>query len=325
MRRRQFMSLLAGAALFPRAACARDESAPPRIGILSSNSAAVGKPLLKCLMLGLRDRNWIEGSTLTLDTRWGGDSRQYPALAADLVSRKPDLIVTTGTPATVATQHATSDIPIVFIAVSDPVASKIVTSLARPGGNITGVSNFLPATTAKLLEYLRTAAPATGRVAVLYDANNPGKLLEVNELRKAGAAAAGMIVPLPVRAASDFEQAFTTVLQMRCDGLITLQDGLTLGNRADIVAFAGKNRLPAIYQIREFVDAGGLMSYGLNYCEHYRSAAPYVDRILKGAKPGDLPVELPTRFELVINMKVARTLGLEVPALLLATADQVIE
>jgi len=325
MRRRELIALLAGAALSPRAALAGDATLPRRLGILSSNTEAAGKALLKCLMVGLRDHDWIEGKTLALDIRWGGEPGGYPALAVDLVARKPDLIVTTGTPATVAMQHATSDIPVIFVAVSDPVASKIVASIARPGGNITGVSNFLPATTAKLLEYLRTIAPAMKRVAVLYDARNPGKLLEFGELQAAGKMAGIAVVSAALRAANDFAQAFPTILESHCDGLITLQDGLTLGNRAGIVSFAADNRLPAIYQIREFADVGGLISYGLNYCQHYRSAATYVDRILKGAKPADLPVELPTSFELVINLRAAKALGVDIPPMLIAIADQVIE
>lgn len=325
MRRRDFIGLLAGAALSPRGALAGEAAMPKRVGILSSNTAAAGKALLKCLMVGLRDLDWIEGKTLALDLRWGGEPGRYPALAAELVSRKPDLIMTTGTPATVAMQHATSDIPIVFVAVSDPVASRIVASIARPGGNITGVSNFLPATTAKLLEYLRTIAPAMTRVAVLYDARNPGKLLEFGELEKAGRMAGIAVTSAAVRSANDFAQAFPAILASHCDGLITLQDGVTLGQRSDIVSFAAQSRLPAIYQIREFADAGGLISYGLNYCQHYRSAATYVDRILKGARPADLPVELPTTFELVINLKAAKALGVEIPPMLIAVADQVIE
>jgi len=325
MKRREFMALVGSAALWPFAARAGAASSPRRVGFLSSNTAAAGRPLLRCLMSGLRDHDWIDGQTLALDLRWKGGTGGYPAAAAELVARKPDMIVVTGTPATLAVQHATAEIPVVFVAVSDPVASKIVASLARPGGNITGVSNFLPATIAKLLDYLRTVAPHVRRVAVLYDSANPGKLLEVGELRKAGAAAGVDILAAGVRVAGDLDQAYATILQSHCDGLITLQDGVTLGSRAGVVAFAAANRLPAIYQIREFADAGGLMSYGLNYCQHYRSAAPYIDRILKGAKPADLPVELPTTFELVINLKAAKALGLAIPPMLTAIADEVIE
>jgi putative tryptophan/tyrosine transport system substrate-binding protein len=324
MRRREFMALAASAALWPCAARAATEGRLRRVGFLSSNTEATGRALLRCLMSGLRDRGWVDGQTLALDLRWKGGGG-YPAAAAELIAFKPDLIVSTGTPATLAIQHATSEIPVVFVAVSDPVASKIVASLARPGGNVTGVSNFLPATIAKLVDYLRTWVPGVRRVAVLYDTANPGKLLELGELRKAGAAAGVEIIPAGVRFSGDLNQAFAMILQSHCDGLITLQDGVTLGNRAGIVAFAAANRLPAVYQIREFADAGGLMSYGLNYCQHYRSAASYVDRILKGAKPADLPVELPTTFELVINLKAAKALGLESPPMLTAIADEVIE
>ncbi|HLH91667.1 MAG TPA: ABC transporter substrate-binding protein [Xanthobacteraceae bacterium] len=325
MRRREFITLVASAALWPSAGRAVADRPPRRLGFLSTNTSAAGKSLLKCLMSGLRDRGWVDGTTLALDLRWGGEPGDYAAAAAELVRLEPDVIVTTGTPATLAVQRATSRIPVVFVAVSDPVASKMVASIARPGGNITGVSNFLPATTAKLVDYLRTAASEVRRVAVLYDTANPGKLLDFFELQNAGATARIEIVSAGVRASSDLDQAFAMILQSHCNGLITLQDGVTLGSRARIVAFAAANRLPAIYQIREFADAGGLMSYGLNYCQHYRSAAPYIDRILKGAKPVDLPVELPTTFELVINLKTAKALGLEIPAILAAIADEIIE
>ena len=325
MRRREFMALVGGAVVWPGTARAAAEGKLRRIGFLSTNTAAAGKSLLKCLMAGLRDRGWIDGQTLALDLHWGGETGGFAASAAALVARKPDVIVTTGTPATLAVQRATAGIPVVFVAVSDPVASRIVAGIARPGGNITGVSNFLPATTAKLVDYLRTAAPGVRRVAVLYDIANPGKLLDVDALRRAGAAAGVDVVSAGVRAAGDLDQAFAMILQSHCDGLITLQDGVTLGSRARIIAFAAASRLPGIYQIREFADAGGLMSYGLNYCQHYRSAAPYVDRILKGAKPADLPVEQATRVELKINLKTARALGVVFPPTLLARADEVIE
>jgi putative tryptophan/tyrosine transport system substrate-binding protein len=325
MRRREFMAVVGSAALWPCAARAGAGGPPRRLGFLSSNTAAAGQTLLKCLMSGLRDRGWVAGETLALDLHWSGETGGYAAVAAELVAHKPDVIVTTGTPATLAVHRATTTIPVVFVAVSDPVASRIVASIARPGGNITGVSNFLPATTAKLVDYLRTAAPGLRRLAVLYDTANPGKLLDFGELQKAGRTAEVEIVSAGVRAASDLDRAFAMILQSRCDGLITLQDGVTLGSRASIIAFAATNRLPAIYQIREFADAGGLMSYGLNYCQHYRSAASYVDRILKGAKPSDLPVELPTTFELVINLKTARTLGLVIPPMLTAIADETID
>jgi putative ABC transport system substrate-binding protein len=217
------------------------------------------------------------------------------------------------------------DIPIVFIAVSDPVKSGIVASLARPGGNITGVSNFLPATSGKLLELLVLVAPTAARFGVLHNPNNEGKILELQELQSAGRTLAVQIEPIEVRSLNDFQNAFSRTSNLKCDALIVLQEGVTLGGRQQIAKYAENNKLPAIYQIREFVEAGGLLSYGLNYCRHYGRAATYVDKILKGERPADLPVELPTRFELVVNLKTAKAIALEIPAMLLARADEVIE
>jgi ABC-type uncharacterized transport system substrate-binding protein len=216
-------------------------------------------------------------------------------------------------------------IPIVFIAVSDPVKSGIVASLARPGGNVSGVSNFLPATTGKLLELLVLVAPAAARFAVLHNPNNDGKILELQELQGAGQTLAIKIEPIEVRSLNDFQNAFSRISDLKCDALIVLQEGVTLEGRKQIAKYAQDKRLPTIYQIREFVEAGGLLSYGLNYCQHYGRGATYVDRILKGERPADLPVELPTRFELVVNLKTAKAIALEIPPMLLARADEVIE
>ena len=219
----------------------------------------------------------------------------------------------------------TQNIPIVFLGVSDPVESGFVKSLSTPGGSLTGISNFLPATSGKLIEILKLFAPKAVRFCVLHNPTNPGKILEVRELQTAGRTLSVAIEPVEVRSADDFESAFATITAFNCDALITLQEGLTLGGRREIADFATAHRLPTAFQIKEFVEAGGLMSYGLNYCQHYRRAATYVDKILRGSRPAELPVELPTTFELVINLKTAKALGMAVPQSLLATADEVIE
>jgi putative ABC transport system substrate-binding protein len=327
MRRREFITLLGtAAAAWPLAAGAQQVGKVFRVGFLSSYSVESGKALLACLDDGLRQLGWVEGRNIHFDYRWsGGGATPLPALAAELVRLNPDLIIVSSTPGAQAVQQATPEIPAVFIAVSDPVASGIVASLARPGGNLTGVSNFLPATTGKLLELLRAAAPSAVRFAVFRDPNNAGKQLELGELKALGRDLGVTIEAVDVRTSDDIEHAFSTRNRMGADALITLVDGVTMTNRYRIAELAAKHRLPTIFQVRDFVDAGGLMSYGLNYCQHWRSAAAYVDRILKGNKPADLPVQQPTKFELIINLETAKAIGLTVPPTLLGLADELIE
>jgi putative ABC transport system substrate-binding protein len=274
----------------------------------------------------LRELGWTEKENIQIEYRWAhGMVDQFSALAAELVALRPDLIAVMSTPGSQAVHRATSTIPVVMISVSDPVASGLVASLARPGGNVTGVSNFLPATTGKLLEFLRIVVPRLSTVGLLYNPTNPGKVLEVHELRTAANGVGVAIEPVEVRTSGDFDGAFSRITQTRCEALITLQEGVALENRSRITGFATKTRLPTIFQVREYVDAGGLMSYGLNFCQHFRSAATYVDKILRGARPGDLPIELPTSFELLINLKTAKAIGLEIPRSLLLRADEVIK
>lgn len=247
------------------------------------------------------------------------------ALAEELIRPTPDLIFAAGTPAAQELQRATRDIPVVFAMVSDPVASGIVKSLPRPEANVTGVSNFLPATTGKLLEFAKAVVPKASRVAFLYDPANAGKLLELQELRASGPVQGVTIEPHELRTSADIERAFVAMTKAPPGALIIPTDGVTLRSRNQIVELAAKMRRPAIHQTREFVDAGGFMSYGLNVCQHFRGVASYVDKILKGAKPGDLPVEQPSTFELIINLKTAKALGLKTPQSLLLRADRVIE
>jgi len=324
--RRDFITLVGSATAWPFASWAQPLGTTVRAAFLGGASTSDGKALVECFRTGLRELGWIEGANINIEYQWAeGVADRYTRLAAEIVSRKPDLIVVTSTPGTQAIQRATREIPVVFIGVSDPVASGIVASLARPSENITGVSNFLPATTGKLLELLKIAAPGTSRAGIIHNPENPGKLLELGELRRAGQTLGVAIEALELRSSDALDRVFKMSAEVHCDALVTLQDGVTLANRSRIVGYAATNRLPAIYQIREFVEAGGFISYGLNYCDHYRRGAYYADKILKGAKPSDLPVELPTKFELVINLKTAKALGLAIPQTLLATADEVIE
>jgi ABC-type uncharacterized transport system substrate-binding protein len=327
MRRRDFITLIGGgAAAWPLAARAQPTGITLRAAFLGGASTPGGKALVECFRAGLRELGWNEGGNVNIEYQWSeGVTDRYERLAAEIVARKPDLILVTSTPGTKAIQRATREIPVVFIGVSDPVASGIVDSLARPSGNITGISNFLPATTGKLVELLKEVAPGTLRAGVIYNPDNAGKILELRELKEAGQTLSIAIHPLELHSSADLDRAFQTAAEAHCDALVTLQEGVTLANRSRIVGYAEAHRLPAIYQIREFVEAGGLISYGLNYCDHYRRAAYYADKILKGVTPADLPVELPTKFELVVNLKTAKAMGVSIPAPLLATADEVIE
>jgi ABC-type uncharacterized transport system substrate-binding protein len=326
MRRREVISLLGGAVAWPFAAQAEPTGRAIRIGYLSSYSAEGGRELLACFKDGLRQLGWIEGKNLHFDYRWAdGVAARLPALAGELVQLNPDLILSASTPGAQAMKKATSQIPVVFVGVSDPVASGIVASLSRPGGNLTGVSNFLPATAGKLLELLKTVVPSATRFAVLRDPNNAGKQLELGELKEAARELGVTIEAIDARALDDVELAFSRITEMRPDALITLLDGVTLSRRDQIAEWAARQQLPSIFQIRDFVVAGGLMSYGLNYCQHYRRPAAYVDKILRGARPADLPVELPTTFELVISLKTAKAINLIIPETFLLRADEVVE
>jgi putative ABC transport system substrate-binding protein len=250
---------------------------------------------------------------------------QLPDLVAELVRLKVDLIVAVSPQPVQAAKEATTTVPIVMVAVADPVTYGFVTSLARPGGNITGVSLLLPELNAKRLELLREMVPKLSRAAVLWNAANPFRALDL-KVAQAGARALGVTLQsLEVRGPDDFDRVFEAASRARTRALITLEDPLTFTHRTRIVGLAAKHRLPAIYGLREYVDAGGLMSYAPILLDNFRRAATYVDKILKGAKPADLPVEQPTRFELVVNLKTAKALGLTVPQSVLIRADQVIQ
>lgn len=325
MRRRDFICALGATCTWPLPSRAQQVAKVRRIAVLNGGTQSGTKERDKCFEDGLRQLGWIEGQNIAIERYWaGGNTSRIAALAAELVSRAPDLIVTSGTPSAQAMQRATRDIPVVFNMVSDPVASGVVTNLARPNANVTGVSNFFPAMIGKLLELLETTSSAK-RVAVLHDPSNIGKQLDVRMLGESGLALGVTIDPLGLRNAEDIDTAFATIAKTQAGALIVLVDGVTLSHVKQIVTNAARLRLPAIYQERTFVDAGGLMSYALNNCQHFQRAAAYVDKILNGQKPSSLPIEQPATFQFVVNLKTAKALGLDLPPKILAFADEVIE
>jgi putative ABC transport system substrate-binding protein len=327
MERRAFIGTLAGSLLAaPLAGEARQAAKVPRIGYLALNPTP---HFQEAFRQGLRDLGYVEGRNVAIEYRdAGGKVDRLPALAAELVALKVDVIVASGTPAALATKQATRSLPIVFTAVGDPVTSRLVTSLARPGGNITGLSVLAPELVGKCLEQLKQAIPAVSRVAVLWHPGAMGERTDKDMLKRAEVAAQALGVRLQVleaRGPADFDGAFSEMTRARAGALTVLTSSMLFGERRRLVDLAAKNRLPAVYPWREGVDAGGLMAYGPDLADLLRRAATYVDKILKGAKAGDLPVEQPTKFELVINLKTAKALGLTIPPALLQRADQVIE
>jgi putative tryptophan/tyrosine transport system substrate-binding protein len=326
MDRRAFISGAAAVLAAPLAAEAQQAAKIFRIGYLATNPTP---HFQEAFRQGLRDLGYVEGRNLVIEDRNAeGKYDRLPALAAELVALKVDVIVAASTPAALATKQATKTISIVFTSVADPVTSRLVTSLARPGGNVTGLSNLAPELVGKWLELLKRAVPGVSRVAALWQPGALGERTEKGTLTRAEVAARGLGVRLQfveARGPEDFDRAFSDMTGARAGALTVLTSSMFFGERRRLVDLAAKHRLPAVYQWREFVDAGGLMSYGPNRPDWYRRAATYVDKILKGAKPADLPVEQPTKFELVINLKTAKALGLTIPQSLLQRADQVIE
>ena len=329
MDRRTFINIVAaGLAIARSAAEAQQASKVARIGFLATNLAVI-PPLRDAFLQGLRDLGYVEGRNVVIEYRDAeGKLERFPALAAELVALKVDVIVAPTTPATVAAKQATKTIPIVFAVVSDPVTSGLVTSLARPGGNVTGLSVLEPELVGKRLELLKQVVPGGSRVAVLWHPGAVGERTEKDVLKEAEAAARAMGVPLQfveARGPADFDRAFLDMTRASAGALAVLESTVFFVERRHLVDLAAKNRLPAVYGLREFVDAGGLMAYGPNQPDLFRRAATYVDKILKGAKPGDLPVEQPTKFELIINLKAAKGLDITIPQSLLLRAVEVIQ
>jgi ABC-type uncharacterized transport system substrate-binding protein len=297
-----------------------------RIGYLDQGSTAGGKPYLDAFRQGLRDLGWVEGRNVALEVRFAeGKTDRLPALAAELVRLKVDVIATSSTPAALAAKRATTTIPIVIGFAADPVGSGIVTSLARPGGNITGWTHQGFELRRKYLQLLKEAVPGATRFGVLW---NPTNQVHGPSLKIIEAAASQLKVELHevgVQDPQQLENAFSALAQKQVEGIVVFPDGMFLAQTPLIVALAARQRLPVMYGVREYVEAGGLMAYGANLPEMYRLGAAIVDKILRGAKPADLPVEQPTKFELLINLKTAKALGLAIPQSLLVRADELIQ
>jgi len=322
------LTLALGLLAVPFAAEAQQAAKVARIGYLTPNIAA-NPHLSEAFGQGLRDLGYVEGRNVVIEYRSAeGKLERLPALAAELVALKVDVIVAPNTVAALAAKQATRTLPIVFAVAADPVTSGLVTSLARPGGNVTGLSVLAPELVGKCLELLTQAVPGVSRVAVLWQPGSLGERTEKDMLKEAEVAARALGVRpqfVEARGPADFDRAFSDMTRARAGALTVLPSNMFANERRRLVDLAAKNRLPAVYPFREFVDAGGLMSYGATLADLYRRAATYVDKILKGTKPADLPVEQPTKFEFVINLKTAKALGLTIPRSVLIRADQLIE
>ncbi len=324
MRRRDFISAIAGlATAWPLSARAQHTAKLPSLGFLTAGQSSPGLP---ALLEGLRQLGWIERKTIVIEYRYAANrDDRLPELAAELVSLNVDVIVAAGTLAPLAAKHATATIPIVMTSAGDPLGTGLVDSLARPGGNVTGLSLMSPDLSGKRLEFLKQIVPALARVAIIWNADNPYPALVFRQTENAARLLKLEAQSLEVRTPDDVNSALEAAVRGKANALITVEDPLTVNHRKQIADFAAKNRLPTISGLREYVDAGGLLSYGPALAELYRRAADYVDKILKGAKPSELPVEQPTKFELVINLRTAKGLGLEIPPDIVAIADEVIE
>jgi ABC-type uncharacterized transport system substrate-binding protein len=297
----------------------------PRIGFLGNSTATLEANLIAPFREGLRDLGYVEGKNIVIEWRWAeGKYERFPTLIAELIASKVDLIVTAGTPATVALKKATTTLPLVMIAVGDPVGSGLIASLAHPGENLTGLTSISPELDGKRLELLREVVPKISHVAVLWNPTSPLQVAAERETQTAAHAMKIKVLSLGVQAEEQFDDAFATILRERPAALLVLADRLFLHHRARIMDFATKHHLPGVHAYVELVEAGGLMSYGPSYAGMHRRAAYFVDRILKGTKPADLPVEAPAKFELVVNLKAAKKIGLTIPQSVLYRADKVI-
>jgi ABC-type uncharacterized transport system substrate-binding protein len=297
----------------------------PRVGFLHRGSPGPSQEI-DAFQRGLRDLGYIEGQNITVEYRFArGQVERLPELAVELVRLNPDVIVAPYTPAALAAKRATSTIPIVFAVVADAVGAGLIANLSRPGGNITGLTSSGAELGGKRLELLKQVVPRASRVAVLYNPADRSNVLVFQQLQQSAPSMGLILQPIEVRGPGEFEAAFHAMTRQRANALIAAAGVLTDGHKEQLVSHAAKRRIPSMWAHRHFVDSGGLMSYAVNFSDQLRQSVVYVDKILKGARPGDLPVEQPTRYELVINLKTARALGLTIPQSVLIQADQVLE
>jgi putative ABC transport system substrate-binding protein len=325
MRRRNFITLLGGAAAWPLAARAQQTAKPPTVGVLGPGTPSSYGQWVATFVRRLHELGWIEGRTVTIEYRWAeGRTERAADIAAEFVQRRVDVIVTSGTGTVLAAKQATSVIPIVFAAAGDPVGTGVIAGLARPGGNITGLSAQTSDAAGKRLELLREVVVGLRRLAIIGNVGNSLTVLEIGEVQAAARTLGLEVISLEVRRGEDIVPAFEA-LNGRAEALYVVLDPLTNTHRIRINTLALAARLPTMHGSREFVEAAGLMSYGTSFSDLWRRAGDYVDKILHGAKPGDLPVEQPTKFDLIINLTTAKALGLEIPPTLLARAHEVIE
>ena len=328
MRRRQFLSLAGAAVAWPIGVHAQTASTVRRIGFLLPGRAQADsyRVLLEAFRQGLQENGWVEGQNVSVQYRFAeGDANRLPSLAAELVQLQSQVIVVEATVAIQAVKNATSSIPIVMATSIDPVSMHFVTGLARPGGNITGMSLISEELSGKRLQLLTEIVPKLTRVAVMTNPGSPAARLSLAQTQAAAQSLGMQILPIEVHKPADFASAFSSITAAYADALIVTPDPMFYNEHPKIVAFAAASKLPALYPEREAAQSGGLMTYGPSIPASFRRAAVYVDKILRGAKPADLPVEQPTKFDLTINLKTAKALGLTVPQLLLARADEVIE
>jgi putative ABC transport system substrate-binding protein len=326
-KRREFITLLGGAAVaWPLAASAQQPGRLPTIGFLGESTPSGQREWVAAFEQRLRELGWIRGRDVAIEYRWAeGRNERFADIVADVIRLKVDVIVTQGTPSVLAAKEATSIIPIVFSIAGNPVANGLVASLNRPGGNVTGLTNQTADLAGKRLELLREVVPSLRRLAIMANVDNPSVMLDVGEVRAAARALGLEVATLEIRRAEDIASAIDASIQGRAEALYVAGDPLVTTNRNRLSILAVGARLPTIHGNRENVEAGGLMSYGPNLPDLHRRAAEFVDKILRGTKPGDIPVEQPTKFDFVVNLITAKALGLEVPPTLLARADEVIE